>query len=202
MVRTSKGSDAGADDANGCARVSLGSLRPSRTVIPLPASRYGMRHATSSHPPKFGLGTSQSAQGSHRFQACARRPAPAYDPSSRCALAGPEFKPGPVGSDEYLPSTSRGKATACGGLFWATSRPSPCEYWPRFGGSGTSSRALNGGAKWSANLKERLQPCLCAAEDQRVHIVCSFVGVDGLQVCDVAHDVILDLDAVAAVHVA
>src|SRR5215510_6855613 len=124
MVRTSKGSNAGADDAKGCARVSLGPLRPSRTVIPLPASRYGMRHATSSHPPKFGLGTLQSSRGSHRFQACARRPAPAYDPSARCALAGPEFKPGPVGSDEYLPSTSRGKATACGGLFWATSRPS------------------------------------------------------------------------------
>jgi len=113
------------DYVNGCARVSLGPLRPSRTVVALPGSRYGMRHATSSHPPKFGLGTSQSAQGSHRFQASARRPAPAYDPSSRCTLAGPD-KPGPRGSDEDLPSTSRGNAAArkhpCGGLFWATSR--------------------------------------------------------------------------------
>src|SRR5262249_17633025 len=60
----------------------------------------------------------------------------------------------------------------------------------------------SGGGKKSANLKERLQPCLCATENQRMHIVRAFVGVDGLQVCDVAHDVILDLDAVAAVHVA
>ena len=117
-------SDAGAVIyAKGCARVSLGPLRPSRTVIPLPASRHGMRHATSpSHPPKFGLGTSQSAQGSHRFQASARRPAPAHDPSSRCVLADTEFKPGPLRRDQHLRATFPGTATArslpCGGLFW------------------------------------------------------------------------------------
>jgi hypothetical protein len=107
------------DYAKGCARVSLGPLRPSRTVIALPGSRYGMRHATSSHPPKFGFGTAQSAQGSHRFQASAHRPAPAYDPSSRCTLAGSD-KPSPLGSDEDLPSTFRGNAAAhnhpCGGV--------------------------------------------------------------------------------------
>src|SRR6516162_2774172 len=166
-----------------------------------------MKHATSSHPPKFGLGTSQSAQGSHRFQTSARRPAPAYDPSSCCGLADPEFEPGPLAGDEPLPSTSRGNATArrpsCGGLLWATSRLS-CLVHIGHGPEALERPAgsLVAGRKWPAHLKERLKSCLCAAEDQGMHIVCALVGVDGLQVGDVAHDVILDLDAVAAVHVA
>src|SRR5262245_2353308 len=53
-----------------------------------------------------------------------------------------------------------------------------------------------------AASEKRLQPGLRAAEDQRVHVVGAFIGVDGLQVRGVAHDVVLDLDAVAAVHVA
>src|SRR6516165_257563 len=104
----------------------IGTFTPVANRDPPPASRYGMRHATSSHPTKFGLGTSHSAQGSHRFQTSARRPAPAYDPSSRCGLAGTEFEPGPLAGDEPLPSTSCGNATArrpsCGGLLWATWR--------------------------------------------------------------------------------
>src|SRR5215813_13542948 len=35
-----------------------------------------------------------------------------------------------------------------------------------------------------------------------MHVVRAFVGVDSLKVREVAHDVILDLDAVAAMHVA
>ena len=70
----------------------------------------------------------------------------------------------------------------------------PCGYLPRCGGGGTCSREPNGGAERATNLKERLQPCLCAAEDQRMHIVRALVGVDGLQVRNVAHDLILDLD--------
>src|SRR5215510_973003 len=51
-------------------------------------------------------------------------------------------------------------------------------------------------------LEERLQTRLRPPQDQRVHIVGALVGVDGLEVGGVTHDVILDLNAVAAVHVA
>src|SRR5690606_14641677 len=48
------------------------------------------------------------------------------------------------------------------------------------------------------SLNSRLRP----AEDQRMHVMRALIGVDGLQVLRVAHDVVLDLDAVAAMHVA
>src|SRR5437899_7422429 len=41
-----------------------------------------------------------------------------------------------------------------------------------------------------------------AAEDQGVDVVGALIGVDGLEVLGVAHHVIFDLDAIAAVHVA
>src|SRR5208337_1866037 len=50
--------------------------------------------------------------------------------------------------------------------------------------------------------EECLQAGLRASEDQRVHVMRALVGVDRLQIRQVAHDLILDLDAVAAVHVA
>ena len=50
--------------------------------------------------------------------------------------------------------------------------------------------------------EEGLQPGLRAAEDQRMDVVRALVGVDRLEVQHVAHDVVLFLNAVAAVHVA
>src|SRR5271166_903071 len=50
--------------------------------------------------------------------------------------------------------------------------------------------------------KERLQARLRASQDQRVNVVRALVGVHGLEVREVAHDLVFDLDAVAAVHVA
>src|ERR1700747_3670834 len=41
-----------------------------------------------------------------------------------------------------------------------------------------------------------------SAEDQSVDVMGALISVDGLQVQDMPHHVILDLDAVAAVHVA
>src|SRR5215218_9269455 len=52
------------------------------------------------------------------------------------------------------------------------------------------------------SLEERLDAGLRAPEDQRVHVVRALVGIDGLKVLRMAHDVVLFLDAVAAVHVA
>src|SRR5690606_22879699 len=43
---------------------------------------------------------------------------------------------------------------------------------------------------------------LGAAEDQRMNVVRTFIGIHGLQVLGVAHDAISDLDAVATMHVA
>jgi hypothetical protein len=45
-------------------------------------------------------------------------------------------------------------------------------------------------------------PRLRAAENQRVHVVRAFVGVDRFEILRVAHHVAFFLDAVAAVHVA
>src|SRR4029077_8894114 len=50
--------------------------------------------------------------------------------------------------------------------------------------------------------EKRLQPGLRAAQDQGVHVVGALVGVDGLEVGGVAHDMVLDLDPIAAVHIA
>src|SRR6266436_7458008 len=50
-------------------------------------------------------------------------------------------------------------------------------------------------------LRKRLDAGDGAAEDQGVDVVGAFIGVDGFQVRGVAHHVIFDLDAVAAVHV-
>src|SRR5262249_54865321 len=52
------------------------------------------------------------------------------------------------------------------------------------------------------HLRKRLNAGDGTTEDQRVHVVRAFIGVHGLQVRGMAHHVILDLDAVAAVHVA
>src|SRR5699024_2988247 len=48
---------------------------------------------------------------------------------------------------------------------------------------------------------ECLQAGLRTSQNQRMHILRAFVGVDGLQVHDVADDVIFVADAVAAMHV-
>src|SRR4051812_13054688 len=58
------------------------------------------------------------------------------------------------------------------------------------------------GSAPSRPSEKRLQTRLRAPEDQRVDVVGSLVGVDGLQVLGVAHDVVFLLDAIAAVHVA
>src|SRR3954447_24406966 len=68
--------------------------------------------------------------------------------------------------------------------------------------------ALRSGMKNAAprpghgRLRKRLNAGDRPAEDQSVDVVGAFVGVDGFQVRGVAHHVIFDLDAVAAVHVA
>src|SRR5690606_40723198 len=58
----------------------------------------------------------------------------------------------------------------------------------------------------SGNSVIRLEKCLntglCAAEDERMNIMRSLVGVHRLQVLSVAHDAVAYLDAVAAMHVA
>src|SRR5438309_2611326 len=58
------------------------------------------------------------------------------------------------------------------------------------------------GDKLSAIAGEGLDPGLRAAEDQRVDVVRAFVGVDDLEVDDVADDAEFVGDAVAAEHVA
>jgi hypothetical protein len=45
--------------------------------------------------------------------------------------------------------------------------------------------------------EKRLYPGLRAPEDQRMHIMRALVGVDRFQVLRVAHDMVLDLNAVA-----
>src|SRR5262245_16521122 len=72
----------------------------------------------------------------------------------------------------------------------------------RFAANGSRSHSSRTPTGAEDGLEERLQPGLCAPQDQRVHVVRALVGVDGLEVRGVAHDVVLDLDAVAAVHVA
>src|SRR5271166_6865450 len=51
-------------------------------------------------------------------------------------------------------------------------------------------------------LEERLQAGLRAPQYEGVDVVRAFVGVDRLQIGEVAHDAVFDLDAVAAMHVA
>src|SRR6185437_1125134 len=51
-------------------------------------------------------------------------------------------------------------------------------------------------------LRKRLDAGDGAAEDQSVDVVGAFIGVDGFQIRGVTHHVVLDLDAVAAMHVA
>src|SRR6516165_6037077 len=41
-----------------------------------------------------------------------------------------------------------------------------------------------------------------ASQDQGMDVVSALIGVDRLEIVDVPHHVVLDLDAVAAVHVA
>ena len=53
----------------------------------------------------------------------------------------------------------------------------------------------------SVCLKERLKACLGTAEDQRMNVMRPLVSVDRFQVLRVAHDVIFDLNTVAAMHV-
>src|SRR3989304_5766190 len=57
-------------------------------------------------------------------------------------------------------------------------------------------------ASGTRDLEKRLDPRLCAAEDERVDVVGAFVGVHRLEVREHAHHVIFLADAVAAVHVA
>ena len=52
------------------------------------------------------------------------------------------------------------------------------------------------------DLRKRLDAGNGAAENQGVDVVGTFVGIDGFQVRGVAHHVIFNLDAVAAMHVA
>ncbi len=49
---------------------------------------------------------------------------------------------------------------------------------------------------------ESLQACLSAAQNEGVHIVCAFVGVDRFQVDHVTNHVIFVMNTIAAVHVA
>src|SRR5208283_1379683 len=53
-----------------------------------------------------------------------------------------------------------------------------------------------------ANSEEGLKARLSAAKDQGVNILRALIGIDGFEVLRVAHHMILDLDAVGAVHVA
>src|SRR4030081_2257043 len=53
-----------------------------------------------------------------------------------------------------------------------------------------------------ATLRKRLNARDRASQNQRVDVVGAFIGVHGFQIRGVAHHVIFDLDAVAAVHVA
>ena len=66
----------------------------------------------------------------------------------------------------------------------------------------TAWPALNVIAMEMYCLEKCLNAGLRPAEDQRMHIMRAFIGVDGFKVLRVAHDVIFGLDAVAAVHVA
>ena len=53
-----------------------------------------------------------------------------------------------------------------------------------------------------AESKKRLQPGDRTAQNQRMHIVGAFIGVHGFQVHHVAHDLVIFLNAISAVHVA
>src|SRR5690606_9259471 len=46
-----------------------------------------------------------------------------------------------------------------------------------------------------------LYPGLGATENERVHVVRALIGIDRFQIGCVTHDVVADLDAVAAMHV-
>src|SRR5215204_4580461 len=75
---------------------------------------------------------------------------------------------------------------------------------PRSGGVGVRNGAGVGlsPSGCGRDSEKRLQPRLRPPEDQRVNVVGALVGVHGLEVLRHAHDVVLLLDAVAAVHVA
>src|SRR5215475_689032 len=86
------------------------------------------------------------------------------------------------------------------------------EYWiVRWSLSSGSPKARPGGGRWQqrimrtelpSRLEKRLDAGDGAAKDQRVDVVSPLIGVHGFQIRGVAHHVIFDLDAVAAVHVA
>src|SRR5271157_2906923 len=83
-----------------------------------------------------------------------------------------------------------------------TSAPRSASVWPVQGPARMRASSTTLTPERAVTSKERLDARLGAAEDQRVHVVRSLVGVDRLQIGEMAHDLVFDLDAVAAVHVA
>src|SRR5271166_3920121 len=86
-----------------------------------------------------------------------------------------------------------------------TSAPRSASVCPAVGPASTrasSTTRIPLSALMAGRSEKRLQAGLCAPQDQRVNVVRALVGVDRLQIGEMAHDLVLDLDAVAAVHVA
>ena len=64
------------------------------------------------------------------------------------------------------------------------------------------SRSFLGSVVSVLRARESLQTGLCTPEDQRMHVVCAFVGVYRLKVNHVSHDMIFLGNPVTAMHIA
>src|SRR5450830_676436 len=97
-------------------------------------------------------------------------------------------------------SWSAGKqalANGCGPVLAPASAAKPV---PGYRGAGSASPQVS--PRQGGSIRERSDPGLSPAQDQGVHVMGAFIGVDHLQVHQVAGHTELVADAVATHHVA